>query len=84
MWGDQIETLRQIDPLTGEVRTGQKDLSRVPIYPKTHYVMPQISANAPSEHDSEELEWWKKELEKQGKFVEAQRAHAAHACSTSK
>src|SRR5207248_2583513 len=41
MWGDQIDTLRQIDPLTGEVRTGNEDLSRVPIYPKTHYVMPQ-------------------------------------------
>jgi len=41
MWGDQIDTLRQIDPLTGEVRAGNEDLSRVPIYPKTHYVMPQ-------------------------------------------
>src|SRR5204863_487489 len=41
MFGDQIDMLRQIDPLTGEVRAGQQDLSRVPIYPKTHYVMPQ-------------------------------------------
>src|SRR5258708_12675006 len=41
MWGDQIDALRQIDPLTGEVRPGQQNLSRVPIYPKTHYVMPQ-------------------------------------------
>src|SRR5258708_30898375 len=40
MWGDQIDALRQIDPVTGEVRAGQDDLSRVPIYPKTHYVMP--------------------------------------------
>src|SRR6266849_4033837 len=39
MWGDQIDKLRQIDPLTGEVRPGQQNLSRVPIYPKTHYVM---------------------------------------------
>jgi len=46
--GDQIDTLRQIDPLTGEVRAGQEDLSRVPIYPKTHYVMPQEHATAPS------------------------------------
>src|ERR1700736_6034058 len=37
MWGDQIDALRQIDPVTGEVRAGQEDLSRVPIYPKTHY-----------------------------------------------
>src|SRR5499433_3167899 len=41
MWGDQIDKLRQIDPLTGEVRSGQQDLARVPIYPRTHYVMPQ-------------------------------------------
>src|SRR6202049_2350327 len=34
MWGDQIDALRQIDPVTGEVRAGQEDLSRVPIYPK--------------------------------------------------
>ena len=41
MFGDQIDMLRQIDPLTGEVRPGHQNLSRVPIYPKTHYVMPQ-------------------------------------------
>src|SRR5437660_2328465 len=41
MFGDQIDILRQIDPLTGEVRPGQQDLARVSIYPKTHYVMPQ-------------------------------------------
>src|ERR1700756_2377939 len=39
MWGDQIDKLRQIDPLTGEIRAGHEDVARVPIYPKTHYVM---------------------------------------------
>jgi excinuclease ABC subunit B len=73
MWGDQIDTLRQIDPLTGEVRAGQEDLSRVPIYPKTHYVMPQEQRDRAIVSIQEELWWWKKELEKQGKFVEAQR-----------
>jgi excinuclease ABC subunit B len=73
MWGDQIDTLRQIDPLTGEVRSGNDDLSRVPIYPKTHYVMPQDQRDRAIVGIQEELEWWKKELEKQGKFVEAQR-----------
>jgi excinuclease ABC subunit B len=73
MWGDQIDALRQIDPLTGEVRAGQEDLTRVPIYPKTHYVMPQEQKDRAIETIQEELEWWKKELEKQGKFVEAQR-----------
>jgi excinuclease ABC subunit B len=73
MWGDQVEALRQIDPLTGEVRTGREDLSRLPIYPKTHYVMPAEQKDRAVTLIQEELEWWKKELEKQGKFVEAQR-----------
>src|SRR5205814_10092040 len=66
-----LDTLRQIDPLTGEVRAGNEDLSRVPIYPKTHYVMPQAQRDRAIVGIQEELEWWKKELEKQGKFVEA-------------
>jgi excinuclease ABC subunit B len=73
MWGDQIDALRQIDPLTGEVRAGQEDLTRVPIYPKTHYVMPQEQRDRAIVSIQEELWWWKKEMEKQGKFVEAQR-----------
>jgi len=73
MWGQQIDTLRQIDPLTGEVRTGQEDLPRVPIYPKTHYVMPAEQRERAIQGIYAELEWWKKELERQGKFVEAQR-----------
>jgi len=73
MWGEQIDTLRQIDPLTGEVRAGQEDLTRVPIYPKTHYVMPTEQRERAIVTIYEELEWWKKELERAGKFVEAQR-----------
>src|SRR5438105_4333775 len=49
------------------------DWSRVPIYPKTHYVMPQDQRDRAIVGIQEELEWWKRELEKQGKFVEAQR-----------
>jgi len=73
MWGDQIDVIRQIDPITGEIRTGQEDLTRVPIYPKTHYVMPQDQRERAIVTIQEELAWWKKELEKQGKFVESQR-----------
>ena len=73
MWGQQIEALRQIDPLTGEVRTGHEELSRVSIYPKSHYVVPQDQKERAIQSIYAELEWWKKELEKQGKFVEAQR-----------
>jgi excinuclease ABC subunit B len=73
MWGDQIDKLRQIDPLTGEIRAGHEDLSRVPIYPKTHYVMQPDQRDRAIVGIQDELDWWKKELEKQGKFVEAQR-----------
>ncbi len=73
MWGEQIDALRQIDPLTGEVRAGQEDLTRVPVYPKTHYVMPAEQRERAIVSIHEELEWWKKELERAGKFVEAQR-----------
>jgi excinuclease ABC subunit B len=73
MWGDQVDVIRQIDPLTGEVRAGKEDLSSVRVYPKTHYVMPQEKRERAILTIQEELWWWKKELEKQGKFVEAQR-----------
>jgi len=73
MWGEEIDKIRQIDPLTGEVKSGQEDLPRVTIFPKTHYVMPQQQRDRAIVTIQEELWWWKKELEKQGKFVEAQR-----------
>jgi excinuclease ABC subunit B len=73
LWGDQIDALRQIDPLTGEVRAGADGLARVAIYPKSHYVMPAEQKERAIGTILEELEWWKGELEKQGKFVEAQR-----------
>src|SRR5262249_24559295 len=73
MWGDQVDKLRQIDPLTGEIRAGQEDLTRVPIYPKTHYVMQQDQCQRAITTIQEELDWWRQQLEKQGKFVESQR-----------
>ena len=73
MWGETIDHIRQVDPLSGEVRAGAEDLMRVPIYPKNHYVMPQEQRDRAIVTIQEELWWWKKELEKQGKFVEAQR-----------
>src|SRR5437879_6569230 len=73
MFGDQIDVIRQFDPITGAIRTGQEDMKRVPIYPRNHYVMPQDQRERAIVTIQEELGWWKKELEKQGKFVEAQR-----------
>jgi excinuclease ABC subunit B len=73
LWGDQVDAIRQIDPLTGEVRSGQNDLSRLTIYPKSHYVMPAAQRERAIRTILEELDWWKPELERQGKYAEAQR-----------
>jgi excinuclease ABC subunit B len=72
LWGDEVESLSQIDPLFGTVR--QKYM-RLPIYPKTHYVMKPETRNKAVESIKEELKWWEAELEKQGRLVEAQRIH---------
>ena len=72
LWGDQVESLAQIDPLFGTVK--QKHV-RLPIYPKTHYVMKPERKNAAVNSILEELVWWEAELEKQGRMVEAQRVH---------
>jgi excinuclease ABC subunit B len=73
MWGDTIEAIRKIDPLTGEVRLRDGETVRLPIYPKSHYVMPAEQRERAIQGIYEELEWWKGELSKQGKIVEAQR-----------
>jgi excinuclease ABC subunit B len=73
LWGAQVDAIRQIDPLTGEVRSGQNDLSRLTVYPKSHYVMPAAQRERAIKTILEELDWWKPELEKQGKYAEAQR-----------
>jgi len=62
-----------MDPLTGEVRSGQNDLSRLTIYPKSHYVMPAAQRERAIRTILEELDWWGPELKKQGKYAEAQR-----------
>jgi excinuclease ABC subunit B len=72
MWGEEIESLAQIDPLFGQVR---QTLTRLPIYPRTHYVMPADQREEAIERIQSELEWWRGQLEKQGKLVEAQRVH---------
>ncbi|MGO9211176.1 MAG: excinuclease ABC subunit UvrB [Terriglobales bacterium] len=72
LWGDQVESLAQIDPLFGTVK--QKYV-RLPIYPKTHYVMSPETKSRAVESIKEELHWWEAELEKQGRVVEAQRVH---------
>jgi excinuclease ABC subunit B len=72
LWGDEVESLSQIDPLFGTVR--QKYM-RLPIYPKTHYVMKPETRDKAVQSIKEELAWWESELQKQGRLVESQRIH---------
>jgi excinuclease ABC subunit B len=72
LWGDQVESLSQIDPLFGTVK---QKYARLPIYPKTHYVMKPETKSAAVDSILKELAWWEVELEKQGRLVESQRVH---------
>ena len=72
LWGDEVESLSQIDPLLGQVK---QTYTRLPIYPKTHYVMSEETRLSAMESIRAELDWWRPELEKQGKIIEAQRLY---------
>ena len=71
-WGDEIESLSQIDPLLGQVK---QTYLRLPIYPKTHYVMDAPTRGQAMKSIENELQWWHKELESSGKLIEAQRLY---------
>ena len=72
LWGDQIESLAQIDPLFGTVK---QRYARLPIYPKSHFVMKPETKTSAVDSILKELEWWENELQQQGRLVESQRVH---------
>src|SRR5689334_7855750 len=72
LWGDQVESLSQIDPLLGQVR---QTYLRLPIYPKTHYVMTPESREAALKSIEVELGERIAELNHAGKLIEAQRLY---------
>lgn len=72
-WGDEIDSISTIDPLLGEVL--RKHTSRLPIYPKTHYVMSKDTIKRAIKTIKAELDEYEKVLVEQGKVVEAQRLH---------
>ena len=70
MFGDEIETITEFDPLTGQ-KTG--DLKSVKIYANSHYVTPRPTLNQAIKSIKEELQHRLKELEAAGRLLEAQR-----------
>ncbi len=72
-WGDEIDRIVEIDPLTGELLS-QHD--QVDIYPAKHFVTPHDKLMAAIEDIKEELKGRLEELKSQGKLLEAQRLEA--------
>ncbi|MGH9476949.1 MAG: excinuclease ABC subunit UvrB [Terriglobales bacterium] len=68
--GNEVERLSQIDPLLGEVR---QTYARMPIYPKSHYVLKPETKERAIRSILAELAEWGPELVSQGKGMEAQR-----------
>jgi len=72
MFGDEIETLSQIDPLFGTVK---QKYSRLPIYPKSHYVVQPERKTTAVNSILAELTEWEAQLELEHRLVESQRIH---------
>ena len=70
LWGDEIERISEIHPLTGEVLT---DHQQIDIYPAKHFVTPQERLEAAIEDILKELEEQVKTFDAEGKLLEAQR-----------
>jgi excinuclease ABC subunit B len=72
LFGDEIDALSQIDPLFGTVK---QKYSRLPIYPKSHYVVQPERKKTAIDSIVSELTEWEAQLEKEHRLVESQRIH---------
>ena len=70
LWGDEVDSLAQIDPL---LRTVRQTYDRLPIYPASHYVMSDDTMLKAVDSITEELDEWCGKLHENGKLLEAQR-----------
>ncbi|HCC99506.1 MAG TPA: excinuclease ABC subunit B, partial [Planctomycetaceae bacterium] len=73
LWGDEIETLSWIDPLTGEELRREEAMY---IYPAKHFVLPPERIDTAVEEIQTELDTRLEELKTEGKLLEAQRLSA--------
>ncbi|QYX34361.1 excinuclease ABC subunit UvrB [Sphaerospermopsis torques-reginae ITEP-024] len=69
-FGDEIDAIRYIDPVTGEILSS---LEKVNIYPARHFVTPEERLEIACADIAAELKSQKLKLEELGKLVEAQR-----------
>jgi len=72
LFGDAIESVAAIDPIRGAVL---RKLTRIPVYPNSHYVTPRDQLLAAIDSIKVELQERLAELEGNNKLLEAQRLH---------
>jgi excinuclease ABC subunit B len=72
LFGDEIDALSLIDPLTGR---RLKTFDRVPVYPKSHYVQPRERLAEAMDGIRAELEEQCARFEREDKLLEARRLH---------
>jgi len=73
LFGDEVERLELINPLTGETLAEEQ---RIFIYPAVHYVMPEDRIERATKRIREELDQRVAEFRRHGKLLEAQRIAA--------
>jgi excinuclease ABC subunit B len=73
LWGDEVEKLAMINPVTGEEL---KRVDSIYIYPAKHYVLPEERIGAACEEIERELNEQLEVFRKAGKLLEAQRLNA--------
>jgi excinuclease ABC subunit B len=73
LWGDEIEKLSIINPVSGETLATEKQMF---IYPAKHFVMPEERIAAAVDTIKQELDERLKVLREAGKLLEAQRLNA--------
>ena len=73
LWGDEVEKLTMIDPVSGKESESLQDIY---IYPAKHFVLPQSRIDAALDEIQQELEDQLKVFREEGKLLEAQRLAA--------
>ncbi|HUW58964.1 MAG TPA: excinuclease ABC subunit UvrB [Planctomycetota bacterium] len=73
LFGDEVDAISAIDPLTGQTLAEEDAIT---VYPAKHFVMPQERITGAIERIEAELAARLEEFKSQGKFLEAQRLEA--------
>ncbi len=73
LFGDEVETLAVIDPVSGAVLEKKEEMY---VYPAKHFVLPEERIKGAVEAIGDELEQRLQQLKEQGKLLEAQRLAA--------